>query len=789
MGTAKTPQGFSGHQGLKGVFGGSPDEVIEGFAHQAINRFFREDENRARPSIQGIALVFANEEDRIWFQGANGQGATFYNPVPSYLTPRLVCSIGGRIFTIDVQGQTGIVARLFDGNSRQFTHAWFGQGFQWLVIQDGIHPPIFWDGTNAPRRSDLAKNEMPIGSVMAFIHGRFVVASSDGKNSIYVGDIAYGGNVTTPNDILNFTEQTYWAEGGSFDTPINVGNIMGLYAMPFLDTGTGQNELVVACTAGFTSLDLSRPRTEWIDIQVQKVALIGDGLVSSHAFAGLNGDMFYRSQKGINTYRNARIEYSQRWNQTPISREVNYWLRPDRRDYLEFVPMVTWQNMMLCGSSPQIAKPNNFAFGFHRYCRGMVVFDADSMSTAGRDGQPVWHGMWSGIRPWAFAVGYIGNQERAFAFSYDRDGRNRLYEFTLTNGNDVFAVSTTLFQQRKIHSQYTTGMMGDVTDVTNAFAPKTFSGGVVEFSEVLNASEISIQFRPDGSPCWVQVDRAEPGCDCPTRPTCPDTLTAFPQYGRKYFQSVDLNKCLPGTSANAATFHHCQVRVQMVGSMIIDRLNIRFNLKPDGQIAECLGNNCEPITCCPAVDDYAYHIAPEGVNNEVPVPPETPVQPFVSTRWARLCCPDFRNICVNAQGQAQSTISQADADTKAQAAANANAQALLVCPECNPFIEDDQIIEESDVVDYSAFFVSGLYPELVGRPFRLVNTFNNEVFWYGHVDATGTLVAEQIYSGEYDGATNILNYLGPGSARMLIECGCNPFGTDVWPEPPPYYYG
>lgn len=782
MATAKSPQSYDGQQAIKGVFGGNDDSVPSNMVQNAINRIFREDFNRTRPSIQNIVLQFANEEDRIWFQGANGQGATFYNSFPSYLTPRLVASIGGRIFTIDVQGQTGIVARLYDGNSRQFTHAWFAQGFQWLAIQDGIHPPIFWDGTNAPRRSDLAKNEMPIGSVMAYIHGRFVVASSDGKNSIYVGDIAYGNNVTTPNDILSFTDQTYWAEGASFDTPVFLGDIMGLYAMPFLDTGTGQNELVVGCTAGFTSLDISRPRTEWIDIQVQKVALIGDGLVSSHGFSGLNGDMFYRSQKGINAYRNARIQYSQRWNQTPLSREVNYWLKPDRKDYLEFTQMVSFQNMVLCGSSPQVQKPNNPAFGFHRFCRGMVVFDADSMSTAGRTGEPVWHGAWTGIRPWAFAVGYIGNQERAFAFSYDRDGRNRLYEFTLVDGDDVFETTP-----RKIHSQFTSKSLGNVPDVTNEFAPKTFSGGVIEFSDVLNASEISIQYRPDGSPCWVQVDRAEPGCDCPTRPECPDTLTAFPQYGRKYFESVPLDVCLPGTMFPAAEFHHCQLRVQMVGSMVIERFNIRFNLKPDGQLAECLGNNCEPITCCPAVDDYAYHIAPEGVNNEQPVPPETPPPVFSATRWKRLCCPSFPTICVNSSGSASSLISQADADTKATQLALENATASLQCPECNPFIEDDRIVEDSDVVDYSAFFTVGAYPTLTGRPFRLINIFNNEVIWYGHVSADGTLVEEQVYSSDYDPVTHTYVYPGPGSGRMLIECGCSPFGTDEWPTTPDYY--
>lgn len=785
MATAQIPQGYAGHQNLRGVFGANPVSVPEGYAQNAVNRFFREDYNRTRPSIRNITLAFANEEDRVWFEGANGQGATFYNSYPSYLTPRLVASIGGRIFTIDVQGQTGIVARLFDGNSRQFTHAWFAQGFQWMAIQDGIHPPIFWDGTNAPKRSDLAKNDMPIGSVMAFIHGRFVVASSDGKNSIYVGDIAYGGNVTVPDDILKFTEQTYWAEGGSFDTPINVGNIMGLYAMPFLDTGTGQNELVVGCTAGFTSLDLSLPRTQWIDTQVQRVALIGDGLVSSHGFAGLNGDMFYRSQKGINTYRNARIQYAQSWNQTPISREVNYWLKPDRKDYLEFVPMLGFQNMVLTGCSPLIEKPNNPAFGFHRYCRGMVVFDADSMSTAGRDGTPIWHGMWSGVRPWAFTVGYIGNQERAFAFSYDRDGRNRLYEFTLTNGDDTFGQ-----QPRKIQGYYTTGSFGNVPDLTSLFAPKTLSGGVVEFSEVLGASQFTVEYRPDGSPCWVSVDRGEPGCDCPTRKECGEdgrSMTAFPQYGRKYFESVDPNTCLPGTSANAATFHHCQVRVQMIGSLTIDRLNVRFNLKPDGQLAECLGNNCEPIDCCPAMDDYAYHIAPAGENNAIPVPPEVPIQPFSSTRWARLCCPDFPSICVNASGQAQSFTSQADADAKAQSQANMNAQTSLVCPECSGSVESDDWVVAGETIDFSGFLISGLYSGLEGKPVRILNVINDAPITYGHVDATGTIVFEQFYTTDYDQGTNIYTDSGVGSARVCLERGCNPFGQDTWPEIDPYY--
>jgi hypothetical protein len=780
-----TKYGYDGHNQLSGVFGGNAQSVPTGYAQQAVNRFFREDFNRTRPSIRNIVLEFENDAERVWFQGANGQGATFYNSYPSFVTPVLVASIGGRIYTIDVQGTTGIVKRLFDGNSAQFTHAWFGQGFEWLVIQDGIHAPIFWNGKDAARRSDLAQQEMPIGSVMAFIHGRFVVASSDGKNSIFVGDIAYGSNVTKPVDILSFTEQTYWAEGGSFDTPVFVGDIMVLYAMPFLDTGTGQNELVVGCTQGFTSLDLSRPRPTWVDTQVQKVALIGDGLVSSHGFAGLNGDMFFRSAKGINTYRNARIEYSQRWNQTPISREVNYWIKPDRKDFLEYVPMVTWQNMCITGCSPLIARPNNPYFGFHRYCRGMVVFDADAMSTAGRDGTPVWHGMWSGVRPWAFAQGMIGNANRCFAFSYDRDGRNRLYEFTLTNGDDVYGT-----ERRKVQGFYTTGMFGSVPDVTSPFAPKVINGGCLEFSEVQNASAFTIEYRPDGSPCWVPVDRGEPGCDCPTRQTCEEapnrSLTAYPQWGRKYFQQVNPNGCVPGSTQPAGTFHHCQVKVGVIGSLTVDRLNIRFEPKPDAQIAECLGNTCDPIDCCPNEGDYAYHIAPAGTNDEVPVTPGPPgPKVYLSTRTFKASCPGFPSVFVIAQGQAQSIISQQDADTKAQAAAVSNANEQLKCPACHTSTPDDFFIDGGNE-DLSGFFSSGLFAGMQGQPWRLRDVIVDEDIANGIVNDDGTLTWAANFPsythGTFDENTNIYTDNGGGSTRIQVQIGCNIGGTPTWPE-------
>lgn len=781
---ATGPAAYDGHQSLVGVWGGAPSMVPSFYAHQAVNRFFREDYNRTRPIIREIPIEFESEADRIWFQGANGQGAFFYNRYPSTASPQLIASLAGRGFAITMRGRNATAKVIFDGNSREFTHTWFAQGFQWLFVQDGIHAPLFYDGTTA-RRSDLAAREMPVGSVMAFIHGRMVVASADGKNSIYVGDIAYGNATTTPDAILSFTESQYWANGGNFDAPTNIGDVNGLYPMPFLDTGTGQNELLVMGAFGFTSLDLSAPRASWVDNSVQRVSMIGQGLVSSHGVAGLNGDVFYRRADGIGSFRNARVEYSQRWSQTPISRPVDYWLKPDRNDLLQYIPMVSWQNMVFTGCSPMIEPPNNPCMGYHRYCRGFVVFDAQSMSTASRDGTPVWHGMWTGIRPWAMISGSIDTAQRCFVFSYDRDGKNRLYEITLEYGDDIFQR-----EPRKIYSRYDTAEFGSVEGRTSLFGLKKMTGGVLELNDILGETTFRVSYRPDGGPCFVNIIDGTTGCDCPEF-TC--GINGQPNFGRFYFPSVKDTTCVPGMTQSGNAFHHAQARIEGEGSFRVERMNVRFDVEQASEIAKCSGTTCKPIDCCPNETDYSYHIAPSGENTEIPDVQCSDLPPtlFVSTRFFTAYCPNDRSIYVTAQGQGVSEISQADADAKANAAAQANAEAQLQCYNCSPEVIYEFAID-GGTEDLNAFFAVGLFSANISQPWRLQDVITDQTIAYGFVNDDGTLETSgtfgppQYLHGEFDPVTNIYTDNGGGGTTIELQVGCNTGGPYVWPRRRPY---
>lgn len=789
---SSAPPARDGHSQLIGVWGGSPQAVPPAFAHSAINRFFREDQNRTRPSIKSCKATFDTEADRIWFEGGNAQGIFLYTGYPSTRPSRIVVSISGKIFIGIVRGRHIHWSVLFDGNSRVMCNTWFAQGFEWLFIQDGINQPILWNGTDAARRSDPGKQEMPIGSVMAFIHGRMAVASADGNNTIKVGDIVYGGNATNHNDIILFTEQEYWAEGGSFDIATNLGDIMGLYPMPWLDTGTGANELVALCTQGFTSFDLSEERTNWLDQQVQKISMIGQGCLSSIGFTGLNGDLFYRRSDGIGSYRNARTEFTRTWRATPVSREVNEFLRYDRTDLLKFIPMVAWQNMVFTGISPQLQAPNNLCAGYHRYCRGMVVLDAQSMSTTSRDGAPVWHGAWTGVRPVGFVQGIVESADRMFCLSFDRDGRNRLYEFSLTDGEDLYEN-----EPRKQFWRYDTAALGQVEARFSFFDLKKVTGGQLVLSGIKSQGDVEVSIFPDGAPCRITLSGGDVGCDCPDYAPC--LVGTQPQWENIHLEAPlveGVASCVPGTTQPGGMMHYCVARIGGHGAMAVERFNIRMQEQKESDTAECLTPNCEPVRCCANEGDFGYHIAPAGVNDEVPdIPCPVPVGPnFTSTRYFTLYCPSMPSIFVMGTGQATSTVSQLDADTQAQAAAQANAEQLLSqssCPQCEPFVIVGFEADGGDT-DLNGYFATGLYEDNIGQPWRLVDSITDELIATGIVGADGTLVTDipdyGYPHGTYDPVTNIYADNGSGPTTINLQMGCSIGGTNTWPLPQGYGY-
>lgn len=782
---------------LSGVSGAHPHLVPRNLAANAVNRVFRADYNSTRPPINHIQLIFPEDvgnKQRYLLEGGNIQGATVYNSFPAQNNTQLILSVAGTIFRIKVIGNKGYVYKLFEGNDPVLTHAWFAQAFEWLIIQDGLSQPIIWDGTTARRsfvKPDGTSEEVPVGSVMAFIHGRLAVASADGTNQIAVGDIVYGENATNTSDVIKFTETQYWAEGGAFGVPVYVGDITGMYAMPYLDTGTGQNELIVLGTQGGVSIDLSRPREQWLDSQLLRISLIGAGCVSTHSLAALNGDLFFRSSEGIRSYRNARSEFQQTWRQTPISTDVRRWISTDSPKLLEYNSQVAWRNLLLSTCSPLIARANNPLAGHHRFHRGFVVLDAEPQSNTLRSGAPVWHGMWTGIRPVCFVEGRIENRHRCFAWSYDRDGRNRLYELSEDGFNDTFEGSP-----RKIFSFYDTSSLGVIERTTTAFDQKLISSGEIEFSGLREQTNVEVSIRPDNSPCFVPVDELTVGCECAQEEDC-FTFTQ-PRSERAVISGIE-EACIPGTNKKVKNVRLWQARVAMTGYAKVESLFFWFDRDTQERRKECEANPCEPVDCCPAANDYTYHIAPEGENNNIP---ELPIPSDVAIVYSAV--KDFTAHCpqgtigspVTATGTASSTISQVDADIKALEKARAAANQLIQCRTCNGRILDTQTVNNASY-DFSGFFEPGQFAGEEDHPFRLIDTATLTVYAVGIVDSTGTLTATYGLStgaDTFDVTTKMFTDTSGTSPIVSLQLGCpgnggGASGGDVgWPDPDLYGY-
>lgn len=608
-----------GHNAITGITGGNPVLIGLDRAANAVNRFFRNDINGTRLPFREFPLTFSDPEDETLFRQGNVQGAFFYTgrvPTTSvtiaaqqqlYFPNYLIVSIAGVIFAILMQGSAGTVIRLSmlgSINNPLLLHTWFAQGYEWLFVQNGEQNCIIWNGQDTTKfanyfRANPVLNQMPVGGAMAYIYGMMVVTSADGRNQIAVGDQAYSNNQTNSTDIYKFTDMTYWAEGGYFDIAADLGDIMGVSAMPYLDTGAGQNELVVLCRLGASSFDLSGDRTTWLNNQVQRISLIGQGCVSTHSLALLNGDLIYKSIDGIRSYANSRIEFQQGDSQVPMSYDVDRWLRQENRSQLEFNCQVAWNNMVFSTVMPMMRPCALPGCGYHRYHRGMVALDCQPESQI-EGGNPSWQGLWTGPRPTAFADGYDGGTHRAFCFSFDTDGKNRIYEFMKEGDFDISNGS-----KKTIVSMYDTkAFFGQQSDV---FSHKRLIGCNVELSDIVQPVQFTIKYRPDNSPEFVPWKTQQMGCPCVPPVDC-GPLMRQPGWGRWNFGNPD-NSCAPGSATMANIFRTAQFRVMLAGKCTVNRLGILMQAKEQSNKETCESDAvCDPVTSCPASDEFAYSL-------------------------------------------------------------------------------------------------------------------------------------------------------------------------------------
>jgi hypothetical protein len=474
---------------------------------------------------------------------------------------------------------------------------------------------------NTVYRLNPVKQQMPIGTIMAYAYGR--VAVSNAANNIYISDIIYGNGFTTTSNTQNFTEQTYWAEGGSFTPPANLGLITGMRIMPSLNINVrGQGELVVFCENGSFTLDLSQDRTTWQANNIQKVSLIGRGCRSPWSIAGVNNDVYFRCDDGWAFYNNAQVDFYQALSFRKISREVQPWVNYDTPWLRQFESAMFFDNRLIATVSPfTVSTADPSVCGLHRPSRAMIVLDVEQESRISPDASMPsrWNGLWEGPQPTQLATAQINGVQRGFAFSFDADKINRLYELqsssSLLTGVDDYSVQ---YGSVKIGSYFITKRY-DFTPNPGAskFVRKQLVGGEVWVSNLKEAITLGCEFRPDSYACFNTLSYPITiGLDecTPITAACVPKVSQ-PRYQQLRFPTPSIEECEAYAQIPLQEGAEFQVKINITGSCIVDRLRLAviFNDSidlPQGYCPDTFYNDPEPVQCACQPDLDFYRIIP-----------------------------------------------------------------------------------------------------------------------------------------------------------------------------------
>jgi hypothetical protein len=251
------------------------------------------------------------------------------------------------------------------------------QADKWLIAQDGTSGPIIYDGNKA-RRSKITgtqdETEIPVGTIMAYGMGRIVVIVN--QRDVAFGDLYGSHDLPDPADsLILFTERNFLAEGFDAAIPFQQGIATGAMFFAQLDTSTGNGQLMVFAERGSASFFLSIPREQWKTSAFQVLSLLTTGLRGHRSISVVNEDLWFRSDDGVRSYRQARSEPSG-WAHIPLSTNVRQYLDNDSDFLLRYASSIYFDNRIIFTTSPMWnqGRPSH---------AGMVVVDFDIISSFG----------------------------------------------------------------------------------------------------------------------------------------------------------------------------------------------------------------------------------------------------------------------------------------------------------------------------------------------------------------------------------------------------------------------
>lgn len=338
----------------------------------------------------------------------------------------LIVVISGIIFLINPDTLIVQILELEDRlNSRAPRLNWSIAG-QFFVIFDFPNYPVILDGYSI-RRADPAKYEVPVSRIGTFNQSRLFIANAGNEytGGDPIGSAAASDAPVTFEEILTATD--YYGQVFRLPTNDNDDTITAMGHLDVTDTSTGIGPMIIGTNKAVYTVGTNQPRSQWEASQFTAITVSSAGIVGQRALTNVNADAIFMSYDGHIRALTMASNEKTTWAKMPISFEVGNWLKFADRSLLKYAAVEYFNNKVFITANPyRVAATDlttgdsisDYAFG------GLVVLEMDSITQFGAAGNPMWAGLWTGIRPMDLTV----VNERCFVIAKDSGSINSLYE-------------------------------------------------------------------------------------------------------------------------------------------------------------------------------------------------------------------------------------------------------------------------------------------------------------------------------------------------------------------------
>lgn len=380
----------------------------------------------SRFGIHHVAIRFNSVCDEETFRTGDFQAEGWFD---DGFIDYLCVAISGYIFILTETFNGTFEAKCLnpnDRNSPDKMKGYFTRVPRACIYNDGESLP-FYISPNFTRRSKPEDGEIGAGLMGVYVQNRFWYVNPDKKVIKY----------SNFQDPLSITESVN-ANLAGFVPPEDSDQITAIGSQKQMLNYAEGGTLVFSTTCNLYSVDIRGSADSWEEAgsgvgKVQE-SVRGISASSPNSFTSFNTNLYFRTREhGVCDLRQSQYQFSRNDDFTSQSVEVDQLLSDDTPWMLDQCYTRTYNGRVYTTIAPEFNERGRV------FWNGMLAYHPNPVYSGQNAASRRFEGIVTGVRPWGItSVSNSRNRsDRMFIWSYDKDGRTRLYQMRSDSSTDI----------------------------------------------------------------------------------------------------------------------------------------------------------------------------------------------------------------------------------------------------------------------------------------------------------------------------------------------------------------